>query len=259
MKHILAVALGVFLLFGQASAAGLQDAKSDSRGQKEKLSYSLGYDMGARSRKSSMDLDRDIVIKAFSDGLAGSKAAMTDQEMRETLSELQKEMKARQAGKKKDMVESQKQFSENNRQEGEIFLSENAKKEGVVTLPDGLQYKIIKSGAGRQPGKADTVKIHYRGTLVNGTEFDSSFKRGKPATFGVGNVIKGWAEALQLMKEGSEWMIYIPSELAYGQRGAGRGKIGPNQTLIFDVELISVNPKNAVNLSKFQEKNLLSY
>lgn len=124
-------------------------------------------------------------------------------------------------------------------QKGEQFLKENAAKEGVKTLPSGLQYKVIKEGEGKSPKATDTVSVHYKGTLIDGKEFDSSYKRGEPAEFPVNRVIKGWTEALQLMKEGSKWMLYIPSNLAYGERGAG-ADIGPNETLIFEVELLKV-------------------
>ena len=127
------------------------------------------------------------------------------------------------------------------REKGEAFLAENEKKEGVKTLPSGLQYRVLKAGDGRQPVKADQVVVHYKGTLIDGREFDSSHKRGEPAKFGVGQVIKGWTEALQLMKEGSKWMLYIPWQLAYGGKGSGK-LIGPNETLIFEVELIAVMP-----------------
>ncbi len=127
------------------------------------------------------------------------------------------------------------------REKGEAFLAENGKREGVKTLPSGLQYRVVKQGDGKQPRKSDQVVVHYRGTLIDGTEFDSSHKRGEPAKFGVGGVIKGWTEALQLMKEGSKWILYIPSYLAYGPSGSGK-LIGPNETLIFEVELIAVMP-----------------
>jgi len=130
-------------------------------------------------------------------------------------------------------------MAETPQQKGEAFLKENATKEGVKTLPSGLQYKEIKAGTGKTPKATDTVSVHYRGTLINGKEFDSSYKRGEPAEFPVNRVIPGWTEALQLMKEGSKWMLYIPSKLAYGERGAG-GDIGPNETLIFEVELLKV-------------------
>lgn len=127
------------------------------------------------------------------------------------------------------------------REKGEAFIAENGKKEGVKTLPSGLQYRVLKTGDGRQPTKADQVVVHYKGTLIDGREFDSSYKRGEPAKFGVTQVIKGWTEALQLMKEGSKWMLYIPSQLAYGEKGSGK-LIGPHETLIFEVEMIAVMP-----------------
>jgi FKBP-type peptidyl-prolyl cis-trans isomerase FklB len=157
---------------------------------------------------------------------------MTEQEVNETLTAFQKEMAAQQAERNKILVEK-------NKKEGEIFLAENKKKEGVVTLPSGLQYKVIKEGTGETPKLTDTVTVNYSGTLIEGTEFDSSYRRGQPATFPVKGVIAGWTEALQLMKVGSKWQLFIPSNLAYGERGAGRD-IGPNTTLIFDVELLSI-------------------
>ena len=135
-----------------------------------------------------------------------------------------------------------KQQGEKNKKEGEIFLETNKKKEGVQTLPSGLQYKVLKAGAGKKPTATDTVTVHYRGTLIDGKEFDSSYRRGKPATFPVNGVIPGWTEALQLMEEGAKWELFIPSNLAYGERSAG-GDIGPNATLIFEVELISIEQK----------------
>ena len=157
---------------------------------------------------------------------------MTEQEMKETLTGLQKELIEKQA-------ERNKQIAEKNKKEGEAFLAANKTKEGVKTLPDGLQYKVIKEGTGKTPTEKDSVVCNYRGTLTDGTEFDSSYKRGQPATFPVKGVIPGWTEALKMMKEGSKWELFIPSNLAYGERGAGN-VIGPNATLIFEIELISV-------------------
>jgi FKBP-type peptidyl-prolyl cis-trans isomerase FklB len=222
-------------------AGNQPEATKDTENKKKKVSYSLGYETGRNMKNSSVDFDVDIFIKAFSEGFAGNKAAMTDEEMRDVVQAVQKEMAARQPEKKKETAERHKQLAGKNRKEGEAFLAENAKKEGVVTLPSGLQYKVIKDGTGKQPTKTDKVKAHYRGSLINGAEFDSSYKRGEPATLAVDRVIKGWAEALQLMPVGSRWQLFIPSNLAYGERGAGaRSKIGPNATLIFEVELISI-------------------
>jgi FKBP-type peptidyl-prolyl cis-trans isomerase len=224
----------------EISPVQTSEVKKDIESQKNKLSYSLGYKTGSNMKNNSVDLEPEIFVKAFREGLAGNQAAMTDQEMGAIIQALQKEMTAKQPEKKKESAKRNKLLAEKNKKEGEAFLSENAKKEGVATLPSGLQYRVINEGAGKSPQKSEKVNVHYRGTLVNGTEFDSSYKRGEPATFGVDKVIKGWTEGLQLMKEGSKWMLYIPSNLAYGEQSVGRGMIGPNQTLLFEVELISI-------------------
>jgi FKBP-type peptidyl-prolyl cis-trans isomerase len=243
MRMILSIGIGVFLLFGQALAAEQQEAKKEAQSQKEKVSYSLGYDIGNKMKKSSVDLDPEIFVKAIRDGLTGNKATMTDQEMREALGQIQTDMKAKQAEK---TVEKKKQEAEKNMEEGEAFLAQNAKKDGVVTLPSGLQYKILKQGTGKSPQFTDKVKVHYRGTLINGAEISSTYKRGNPAVFNVNHrIIKGWREALQLMKEGSKWQLFIPANLAYGERGLvrkgkGMAVIPPQATLIFDMELIEV-------------------
>ncbi len=274
MRIILSIAVSAVLLFGQAMnrtgtgqalAEEQQESKKDAMSQKEKASYSLGYKTGINIKNISGDLDLDIFIKAFREGFSGDKAAMTDQEMVNTIQMLQMEMKAKQAGKKKETAEGNKELAEKNKKEGETFLAENAKKEGVVTQPSGLQYKIIKEGTGKQPAMTDRVKVHYRGTFINGAEFYNSYKSGQPMVLGANKFIKGLGEGLQLMKEGSKWILYIPSNLAYGSRGSSRGTtrgptrgaaggvIGPNQTLIFEVELISVEsqePKSQESKSK---------
>ena len=227
MKLLLS-ALYLLLLAGFASAE-LQELKTD----KDKTSYSMGVATGTQMKRQSIDVDVDIFAKGLKDSISGGKLQMTEQEIQETLKTFQQALAAKQA-------EKTKQLADSNRKEGEAFLSENKKKEGVKTLPSGLQYKILTEGSGKMPKETDTVTTHYRGTLLDGTEFDSSFKRGQPASFPVNGVIKGWTEALQLMKEGSKWQLFIPSDLAYGERGAG-GQIGPNATLIFEVELISIN------------------
>jgi FKBP-type peptidyl-prolyl cis-trans isomerase FklB len=239
MKIILWVGLGAFLFCGQAFAADEKKTGEAAQSQKEKVSYSIGYMSGSRMKTDSVELDMDTYMKGFKAGYAGEKGTMTEQEMREAMQPIQKEIAAKRAEEMKKAAEMKKQAGEKNKADGAAFLAENSKKKGVVSLPSGLQYKIAKEGAGKSPQKTDKVKVHYRGTLINGTEFDSSHKRGEPATFGVDKVIKGWTEALQLMKEGSKWTIYVPSNLAYGERGAPT-MIGPNETLIFEVELISV-------------------
>ena len=230
MKLGLAVVLGILLLVSQVYA---QDVVL--KNQKDKISYSIGIDIGMTLKNQSIDIDPAILARGIRDSMSGQKPLMTEQEIRETLSTFQKEMMAKQQ-------ELAKQAGEKNKKEGEVFLAENKKKEGVKTLPSGLQYKVIKAGTGKKPKATDTVTVNYRGTLVNGTEFDSSYKRGKPATFPVNGVIPGWTEALQLMEEGANWQVFIPGNLAYGERGAG-GQIGPNAALIFEVELISVQEK----------------
>jgi FKBP-type peptidyl-prolyl cis-trans isomerase len=220
--------LGVVFLAGQLAAQESQGLKSD----KEKLSYGMGMEIANNLKRQSYDLDFDLFMKGMKDVLSGGKTLMTEREAREALTAFQKEM----MGKQK---EAAKAAGEKNKKEGGAFLVENKKKEGVVTLPSGLQYKVITPGTGKKPKATDTVKVNYRGTLIDGTEFDSSYQRKEPATFPVNRVIPGWTEALQLMQEGAKWQLFVPSNLAYGERGQGP-KIGPNAMLIFEVELISV-------------------
>jgi FKBP-type peptidyl-prolyl cis-trans isomerase len=204
---------------------------------KDKLSYSIGADVGKKLKSQSIEVDPAIVERGLRDTLAGNKTALTDDEMRTALMDLQKQLREKQ-------MAAVKELGEKNKKEGDSFLAANKAKEGVVALPSGLQYKILKAGEGPKPTASDTVVCNYRGTLIDGTEFDSSYKRGEPATFPVGGVIKGWTEALQLMPAGSKWQLFIPSELAYGERGAG-GNIAPNSTLIFEVELLSIQGSDA--------------
>jgi FKBP-type peptidyl-prolyl cis-trans isomerase len=207
--------------------------KSELKTQKDKVSYAIGLDIGTGLKKNEVDVDADILAKAIKDTLAGKKPLMTEEEVKTTMTEFQKDLQAKQQ-------ERTKAQSEKNKKEGEDFLAKNKTKEGVKTLPSGLQYKVITEGKGKTPKATDTVTVQYRGTLVDGTEFDSSYKRGQPATFPVGGVIKGWTEALQHMKEGSKWQLFIPSDLAYGSNGTQGGPIGPNAALIFEVELVSI-------------------
>jgi FKBP-type peptidyl-prolyl cis-trans isomerase FklB len=227
MKVVWSMVLGVVLLAGQVNAA----EKKALETPKEKQSYSMGADIGKRLQAQSIPVDPDAFAQGMKDALSGGKMLMSAEEIKETLISLQKELAGKQA-------ERTKVLSEKNKKEGEAFLAENKKKEGVVTLPSGLQYKVIKEGTGKKPSANDQVVVNYRGTLIDGTEFDSSFKRGEPATFPLNRVIPGWTEALQLMKEGAKWQIFVPATLGYGEQGTGL--IGPNATLIFEVELISV-------------------
>ena len=201
---------------------------------KDKLSYAIGASVGKTLKRDEVDIDTAILLRALKDVLADKKLLLTDQEVQSVLTTFQADLR------KKQELQAQ-QLAEKNKNEGEAFLAANKTKEGVVTLPSGLQYKILQDANGPKPTASDTVVVNYRGTLLNGTEFDSSYKRSQPAAFGVGQVIKGWTEALQLMPVGSKWQIFIPSNLAYGLRGPAA--IGPNATLVFDVELVAIQPR----------------
>jgi FKBP-type peptidyl-prolyl cis-trans isomerase FklB len=206
--------------------------KTTLKTQKEKISYIIGTDIGKNLKKQSIDVNPELLFKGIKDAFAGDKFLLTDQEIQEVMGAFQQEMIAKQS-------EKMSKLAAVNKKEGEAFLDANKKKDSVITLPSGLQYKVVVEGTGKTPTVNDTVTTHYRGTLIDGTEFDNSYKRGEPATFPVNGVVAGWTEALQHMKAGSKWKLYIPSNLAYGDRGAGQ-LIGPGATLIFDIELISV-------------------
>ena len=203
---------------------------------KDKFSYSLGMKMGENLHKQSVPVDPAILERGLKDGLAGGKTLLTDDEAQAAIGEVQNDMRKKQQEKMQEVGVA-------NKKEGADYLAANKTKEGVVTLPSGLEYKVVKEGTGPKPTTSDTVVCNYRGTLINGTEFDSSSKHGGPATFPVSGVIKGWTEALQLMPVGSKWQLFVPSDLAYGDRGAG-ADIGPDATLIFDVELVSIADKS---------------
>jgi FKBP-type peptidyl-prolyl cis-trans isomerase FklB len=219
----------------KAATAAKSPAPLTLKTQKEKISYALGMSIGLNVHRQAVDIDPNLVARGLKDALSGSKTLLTEEEARATITEQQSELRKRQQ-------EKMQQAGEENRKEGVAFLAANKSKEGIVTLPSGLQYKILKDGTGPKPASTDTVVCNYRGTLINGTEFDSSYKRGEPTSFPVNQVIKGWTEALQLMGVGSKWQLFIPSELAYGERGAGND-IGPNATLIFEVELLSIKDR----------------
>jgi FKBP-type peptidyl-prolyl cis-trans isomerase FklB len=204
---------------------------------KDKVSYAIGVNIGKSMRKDTVDVDPAIFARGMKDALAGGKLLLTDDEMKIVLTKLQGDLRARQE-------QAMQKAGELNKKAGDDFLAQNKTKEGIVALPDGLQYKILKEGTGPKPAATDSVVCNYRGTLIDGTEFDSSYKRGQPATFPVSGVIKGWTEAVQLMPVGSKWQLFLPADLAYGNRGAGPD-IGPNATLIFEVELLSIQNKAA--------------
>ncbi|PUT39436.1 FKBP-type peptidyl-prolyl cis-trans isomerase [Legionella taurinensis] len=203
----------------------------------DKLSYSIGADLGKNFKKQGIEISPSAMAKGLQDGMSGSQLLLTEDQMKDVLSKFQKDLMA------KRNAEFTKK-AEENKSKGEAFLSQNKSKEGVVTLPSGLQYKIIEKGNGAKPTKDDTVTVEYTGRLIDGQVFDSTDKTGKPATFKVSQVIPGWTEALQLMPAGSVWEVYVPASLAYGPRSVG-GPIGPNETLIFKIHLISVKKTDA--------------
>ncbi len=207
-----------------------QELKLDT--PKSRISYTIGVNIGQDFKTQKMDVDTDVLLMGLKDSLTGKELRLTEEEMVAEIQTFQQEMQTKMAAEMEKAVAK-------NQAEGEAFLVENAKQEGVVVTESGLQYKVIEIGEGDSPGAADVATVHYRGTLIDGTQFDSSYDRGQPATFPVGGVIAGWTEALQMMKPGAKWQLVIPAVLAYGERGAGQD-IGPNATLIFDVELISV-------------------
>jgi FKBP-type peptidyl-prolyl cis-trans isomerase FklB len=223
---------------GVATAAK-KPAPLELKTDKDKASYAIGMNIGQNLRKQPDEIDPAIVQRGIKDTLDGGTMLLTEDQAKAALASLQGVMRAKQEQQRKIQEEQMQQAGEANKKEGEAFLATNKTKDGVVTLPSGLQYKILTAGTGPKPTAADTVVCNYKGTLLNGTEFDSSSKHGGPATFPLNGVIKGWTEALQLMPVGSKWQLFIPSDLAYGPRGPGGG-IGPNSTLVFEVELLSI-------------------
>lgn len=204
---------------------GIAADKPELKTDPEKNGYSTGYDIGRSVQKQLTDIDAEAMARGLKDAMMGATPALPEEEMQRRF------MIVRQ--------ESARKIVEKNKQDGDAFLAKNKGAKGVKTTASGLQYKVITAGKGKSPTAEDTVTVNYRGTLIDGTEFDSSYKRNQPATFPVKGVIAGWTEALPLMKEGAKWMLYIPANLAYGERGAGQ-MIGPNSTLLFEVELLSI-------------------
>jgi FKBP-type peptidyl-prolyl cis-trans isomerase FklB len=225
-KCIMIIVFSLFILTVEAWA----QEKTTPKDNKEKTGYAIGANIGADMKRMSIEIDADMVAQGIKDINSG-KLKLSDEEIRTALTELNKVMQSKEN-------ERIKILGEKNKKEGETFLADNKKKTGVKTLPSGLQYKVIKEGTGKAPKATDTVTTNYRGTLINGTEFDSSYKRGQPLSIPVNGVIPGWTEALQLMKTGSKWQLFIPSSLAYGEKGPGM--IGPNAVLVFEIELLAV-------------------
>ncbi len=225
------IAAAAFALLGCQTTG---DKKVKLETQKDKLSYSIGLNVGHNLGRDSIAINPDAFIRGVMDAALDSSAhLMTDAQIQETIMQYQTEQRTK--------LEAQAQVAgEKNKKEGDAFLEQNKKLPGVVTLPSGLQYKVLVAGKGKKPTASSTVTVQYSGKLLDGTEFDSSYKRGEAATFPLSRVVKGWIEGLQLMKEGSKWELYIPSDLAYGPAGYGNGVIPPNATLIFQIELLSV-------------------
>jgi FKBP-type peptidyl-prolyl cis-trans isomerase FklB len=231
------------ILFAVSSASAAKDKKAELKTEKDKTSYAIGYNTGVGLSRNieaqSLDIDLSMVLLGIQDAFAKADPQLPEADIRAVLQALQQDLDAKRKEAMAKQQEQMKALGEKNKAEGAKFLAENAKREGIKVLPSGLQYKVLAEGKGKTPAATDTVTVHYRGTLIDGTEFDSSYKRNEPATFALNQVIKGWTEGLQLVKEGGKVQLFIPSELGYGERGAG-GQIGPNAVLVFEVELVAV-------------------
>lgn len=230
---VLILILAVARTFSHAAEENADPLKTD----KDRMSYSAGLDMGRSLKERGLQLSTEAFLLGAKDGLNGTKPRLTDEQIQAALESFEKEMIARQNA-------AASESAERNKKEGEDYLKANKEKEGVRVLPSGLQYKVVKMGEGPKPAATDMVKVHYRGTLTDGTEFDSSYRRNEPTMFPVNRVIAGWSEALQLMPVGSKWQLTLPSSLAYGEEGAG-GRIGPHAVLLFDVELLSIEKSDS--------------
>lgn len=243
-RTLLALTTVSFCAFGFSAVAATP--KGPLTAKDDKVSYSIGIDIGKSMQKQKLNINPEIFMAGLKDGMTDKYSLLPENEIKQTLVALQNEMIERQ---KADM----KVIAEKNLTEGEKFLAENKKRKDVVTLPSGLQYRVIRPGQGESPKATDTVKTHYLGKLIDGKKFDSSYDRGEPARFPVNAVIPGWTEALQLMKPGAKWELFIPANLAYGEQGIGAA-IGPNSTLIFEVELMEVE-KGQANADKPAKKS----
>jgi FKBP-type peptidyl-prolyl cis-trans isomerase len=228
MKGKFLVVLAVLTMTAQAGAAKELVLKT----QQDKVNYGIGVSVAKNFQQQGMKVDADLVVRGLKDQLEGKKLLLSDEELQKTMMTYQNELRQQQ-------IKESKAAAQDNKKEGEAFLEANKKKQGVVTLPSGLQFKILKAGEGQKPTAEDTVEVNYKGTFINGKEFDSS--HGGVAAFKVSGVIKGWREALQLMPVGSKWQLFVPPQLAYGEKGMGRA-IMPNTTLLFEVELVGLKP-----------------
>jgi FKBP-type peptidyl-prolyl cis-trans isomerase FklB len=246
-KVLLLLVITVFLTFScgktesgkPESAAKKEATEADLKTEDAKISYSLGFSMGQNFKKDEIGVDLALFQQGLEDGYVGGKQLLGEEAMKETMIAFQRKMRNKRQAEYRKRMEERKKLGEENKEKGKAFLEANKSKEGIVTTESGLQYKILKKGTGASPKPTDTVKCNYKGTTIDGEEFDSSYKRGEAATFALNRVIKGWTEGLQLMKEGGKWEFFVPPELAYGERGAGQN-IGPNEVLIFEVELLEI-------------------
>lgn len=232
LKKLSLAAVGLMLVTPSYSAVNLSS-------EQDKLSYAIGADFGKNFKNQGIEINAQAFSQGLTDALSGNALQMSEEQRKQVIQTFQQKIMAKQKVVMAEKIKKLKQQATENQKKGKAFLAENSKKPGVVVLPSGLQYKVLTKGKGPKPTKEDTVTVDYSGRLINGTVFDSSEKAGKPATFKLNQVIKGWSEAVQLMQEGATWEIYVPADLAYGQRGVG-GPIGPNETLIFKIHLISI-------------------
>ena len=250
MKKIVAlIALVTLVLIAcqpQTASQKTEITKESLKTKIDKVAYALGLQMGKQFKKDSLAINKDIYLKAISDGMSGDEKSylMNETELREVMTTFQNEMRTKMMAQRKADMEKKKAQAPINKKAGEEFLAQNKTKPGIKTTKSGLQYKVITEGKGKKPQLTDVVKVHYKGTTIKGKEFDSSYKRGQPTQFPLNGVIKGWTEGLQLMTVGSKYQLFIPSNLAYAERGAGVD-IGPNETLIFEVELLEIVEKKA--------------
>ena len=229
MKYFVTLSLMISVFYGYGLAGDLKD-------ERDKVSYSIGHQIGGDLKKQQIDIDHDALMQGMEDSLRDVDPRLEHKEMNSILTDIKRKIMAEKRAGIAERQKEKSQTKEKYRGEGRDFLEANARKKGVVTLPSGLQYKVIKKGTGKSPGPNDSVTVHYRGTLFDGREFDSSYHGDTPGEFRVDGVIKGWTEALQLMKEGAKWQLFIPADLAYGERGPLA-----DRAVIFDIELISVN------------------
>ena len=248
MRSVLILVAAITLFVSSCQQAEEQNSKpaekkeitkADLKTEDDNISYGLGFSMGSRFVRDGLGINLEIFQEGMKDGFTGSKQILNEEEMQKIMMALQQKMMAKRQTEQMKEMEERKNLGEANKEKGKKYLEANKAKEGVTTLESGLQYKILKKGTGASPKATDTVKCHYKGTTIDGKEFDSSYKRGEPATFALNKVIKGWTEGLRLMKEGGQWQFSIPSEMAYGERGSGP-HIGPNAVLIFEVELLGI-------------------